>query len=236
MQQRAGLAPLIASKGVALCAPAPRNPVALEHLPDRRSVPAGQRRQAHRTPVRAGPGIEDLLLVFGVQRVRAAARHRPPRMQTREVLPRPPRRPVASAATPCERRSANTPTPSRSREMTRQPDDVRPSRSAQPIRTDIYGLACPVSSQEPEVGRTSQPPTETGHLSPSRSIQTKDQCTKSVARTTRRNAVERVGSAGDDGRTVIVGGEFVGKPGRGELRNAPAVGLLGTVGPGWSSR
>ena len=52
VQQRPGLGPLIAPRGLrALAAPLTTDAVTLEHLPDRRAVPAGQPRQAHRPPV-----------------------------------------------------------------------------------------------------------------------------------------------------------------------------------------
>ena len=83
VQQRPGLGPLIAPRGLrALGAPLTTDTVTLEDLPDRRTVPTRQPRQAHRPPVGLRSGVEDRPLVLHAERPRARARPRGPRAQT----------------------------------------------------------------------------------------------------------------------------------------------------------
>jgi hypothetical protein len=60
---RTGPRPLIAAVAVALRAPAAREAVAVEHLPDRRAGPAHDPRQPRRAEVRLAPGAQDRLLL-----------------------------------------------------------------------------------------------------------------------------------------------------------------------------
>jgi hypothetical protein len=88
VQQRAGLGPLIAPGRLPrLAAPLPAHAVALEHLPARRAVPAGQPRQAHRPPIGLLARAEDRLLVFVAERPRARLRDRSTRRTPRAAGP-----------------------------------------------------------------------------------------------------------------------------------------------------
>jgi hypothetical protein len=99
VQQRAGLRPLIAARALTRLLGQPRDAVAPQHLADARPMPAiAEHRQAHLTPAGPGPRLEDLLLLRGAQRPRAAPRDRPARRQTTEVLPRRRRRRVPAVA------------------------------------------------------------------------------------------------------------------------------------------
>ena len=77
VQQRSGLRPLITAMRLALAAAPARDPVALEHLVDRRAMPAAQHRQAHRPPIRPRACPQNLLLGRVTQRPRTRPRDRP---------------------------------------------------------------------------------------------------------------------------------------------------------------
>ena len=79
VQQRAGLGPLIAARGLRpLAATLARHAVTLEHLPDRRAMPPGQELQLHRPPVGLLARGQDRLLGLDAQRPRTRARPRRP--------------------------------------------------------------------------------------------------------------------------------------------------------------
>src|SRR3954453_8892392 len=85
VQQRPRLGPLIAPRGLrALGAPLTRHAVTRQDLPDRRAMPAGQPRQAHRPVVRLRSGPEDRPLSLAAQRPRTRTRPRRPAGQTRQ--------------------------------------------------------------------------------------------------------------------------------------------------------
>src|SRR4051794_14678807 len=88
VQQRARLGPLKAPGrrlGLRAASP-PRTAMALEHLPRRRAMPAGDRRKTHRPPVRPGPRLENLLLELRTQRPRTRLGNRAARLQTGATL------------------------------------------------------------------------------------------------------------------------------------------------------
>src|SRR4051794_34595727 len=75
VQQRAGLGPLIASRaGRPLAASLAADAVALEHLVDRRTMPASQELQLHRPPVGLLARLKDRPLGLSAQAPRARPR------------------------------------------------------------------------------------------------------------------------------------------------------------------
>jgi hypothetical protein len=95
-----GLGPLKPPKCLTLASTSPRPAVTLEDFPDRRPVPANQRSEAHRTPIRALPSRQHPLLDLLAQPPRTRLGHRPARhappaagpLLGTGLIPTPPRR------------------------------------------------------------------------------------------------------------------------------------------------
>jgi hypothetical protein len=142
VQQRAGLARLKPLERLALAATATRDTVALEDLPHRRAMTAGECRQTHRPPVRAGARLEDPLLDLDAQCPWTRLRHRPARAHTTPRWHARPPRPAPNDRARRTQSSANTPSHRRSRAPSRRREGARPSRAWHAVRTCTYRLSC----------------------------------------------------------------------------------------------
>src|SRR5829696_752075 len=119
MQQRTRLRPLEPTEGLALAAPAARNTMAVEHLPDRAAAEPDQPGQPRRAVAGPPTGSDDLGLTLSRQRPRTGPRPRRPGPQAS------PRRPLS-----CARHPPPVPPPVRRRRRHAEGGRGRPQRIA----------------------------------------------------------------------------------------------------------